>query len=93
MKIDRLLRRSIRLIVAPCPQEGRQPQERSTIMEHSYLDIQDHIQSARQQRSAVLGSIISSALAKFGRAISRLQVRPAGNSAKRSARMAYPTLP
>ncbi len=62
-------------------------------MEHSYLDIQDHIQSARQQRSLALASIISSALAKCRQTISSLQVRPARNSAKRSARLAYPTLP
>jgi hypothetical protein len=62
-------------------------------MEHSYLDIQDHIQTARQQRSAVLASIISSALATCRRAIAGLQVRQPRNSNRRTARLAYPTLP
>jgi hypothetical protein len=62
-------------------------------MEHSYLDIQDHIQSARQQRSAVLASIIAGALASCRRAIAGLQVHPARNTSRRTARLAYPTLP
>jgi hypothetical protein len=62
-------------------------------MEHDYLTIQNHIQSARQQRSAVLASIISGALASCRRAISGLQVHPARNSSRRTARLAYPTLP
>lgn len=59
MRIDRLLRRNISIIVAPCSQKERASKERSDTMEANYLDIEALVQQARQQRSQAVGNMLS----------------------------------
>jgi hypothetical protein len=62
MRIDRLLRRSISIIVAPCFQEKHDSKERSSSMEPDFLAIENVIHAARHQRSEHLGVLISAGL-------------------------------
>jgi hypothetical protein len=59
MRIDRLLRRSISIIVALCSQKERPSQERSDTMESNHLDIEVLVEQARQQRSQAVGEMLA----------------------------------
>jgi hypothetical protein len=72
MRIDRLLRRSISIIVAPCFQEKHDSKERSLSMESNYLVIEDLVQTARKQRSEHLGVLISAGLEQCYRLFSAI---------------------
>ena len=62
MRIDRLLRRSISIIVARCFQEKHDSKERSSSMEPDFLAIENVIHAARHQRSEQLGVLICAGL-------------------------------
>ena len=72
MRIDRLLRRSISIIVARCFQEKHDSKERSLSMEPNYLVIENVVQTARPQRSEHLGVLISAGLEQCYRLFSAI---------------------
>jgi hypothetical protein len=59
MRIDRLLRRSISIIVALCSQKEHTSKERSDTMESNNLDIEALVQEARQERSQAMGKLLA----------------------------------
>ncbi len=64
MRIDRLLRRSICIIVALCSQKEHTSKERSDTMETNYLDIEALVHQAQQDRSKAVGNMLAASWEK-----------------------------
>jgi hypothetical protein len=65
MRIDRLLQRNMRVIVAPCLQERHELAKGTDIMENTYIDIQAHIAQANQLRSQAMGEMLAAGWTNF----------------------------